>query len=79
MNNSATHCDSVIVLMNSKGEFLRLSKEEGQKVALETTDLMFNVYSREIETAPGASYLWYLPPQVYNDTVKRFEEFINKK
>ena len=73
------HRGENIVLMNSKGEFLRLSKEEGQKVALETTDLTFNVYSREIETAPSASYLWYLQPQVYNDTVKRFEEFINKK
>ena len=73
------HRGENIVLMNSKGEFLRLSKEEGQKVALETTDLMFNVYSREIETAPSASYLWYLQPQAYNDTVKRFEEFINKK
>ena len=73
------HRGENIVLMNSKGEFLRLSKEEGQKVALETTDLMFNVYSREIETAPNASYLWYLQPQAYNDTIKRFEEFINKK
>lgn len=73
------HRGENVVLMNSKGEFLRLSKEEGQKVALETTDLTFNTYSREIETAPSASYLWYLQPQSYNDTIKRFEEFINKK
>jgi hypothetical protein len=38
-----------------------------------------NATSREIVTAPNASYLWYIQPQVYNDTVKRFEEFINKK
>ena len=68
-----------IVLMNDKGEFRRLSKEEGQKVALETPSFMFNATSREIVTAPNATYLWYLQPQIYNDTVKRFEEFISKK
>lgn len=73
------HRGENIVLMNDKGEFRRLSKEEGQKVLLETPSFILNIYSREIETAPGASYLWYLQPQVYNDTVKRFEEFINKK
>lgn len=73
------HRGENIVLMNDKGEFRRLSKEEGQKVLLETPSFMLNIYSREIETAPSATYLWYLQPQVYNDTVKRFEEFINKK
>lgn len=73
------HSGENIVLMTDKGEFRRLSKEEGQKVTLETPNFMMNAFSREIETAPGASYLWYLQPQVYNDTVKRFEEFINKK
>ena len=73
------HKGENIVLMNDKGEFRRLSKEEGQKVALETPSFMFNATSREIVTAPNATYLWYLQPQVYNDTVKRFEEFINKK
>jgi len=73
------HRGENIVLMNDKGEFRRLSKEEGQKVLLETPNFMLNIYSREIETAPSATYLWYLQPQVYNDTVKRFEEFINKK
>ena len=72
------HSGENIVLMTDKGEFRRLSKEEGQKVTLETPGFMFNAFSREIETAPSASYLWYLQPQVYNDTVKRFEEFINK-
>ena len=67
------------VLMNDKMEFRRLSKEEAQNVTLETPAFMLNPNSREIETAPGASYLWYLQPQVYNDAVKRFEEFINKK
>ena len=73
------HSGENIVLMTDKGEFRCLSKEEGQKVVLETPNFMININSREIETAPGASYLWYLQPQVYNDTVKRFEEFINKK
>ena len=73
------HWGENIVLMNDKEEFRRLSKEEGQKVVLETPNFKFNEYSHEIETAPNASYLWYLQPQVYNDTVKRFEEFINKK
>ena len=73
------HWGEDIILMNEKGEFRRLSKEEGQKVALETPGFTLNASSREIETAPSASYLWYLQPQVYNDTVKRFEEFINKK
>lgn len=73
------HRGENIVLMNDKGEFRRLSKEEGQKVLLETPSFMLNIYSREIEAAPSATYLWYLQPQVYNDTVKRFEEFINKK
>ena len=73
------HRGENIVLMNDKGEFRRLSKDEGQKVLLETPSFMLNIYSREIETAPSATYLWYLQPQVYNDTVKRFEEFINKK
>ncbi len=72
------HRGENIVLMNDKGEFRRLSKEEGQKVTLDTPNFIFNASSREIETAPNASYLWYLQPQVYNDTVKRFEEFINK-
>lgn len=73
------HWGEDIILMNEKGEFRRLSKEEGQKVALGTPGFTLNASSREIETAPSASYLWYLQPQAYNDTVKRFEEFINKK
>ena len=73
------HKGENIVLMNDKGEFRRLSKEEGQKVALETPSFMFNATSREIVSAPNATYLWYLQPQIYNDTVKRFEEFISKK
>ena len=72
------HRGENIVIMNDKGEFRRLSKEEGQKVMLETPGFMLNAFSRELETAPSAGYLWYLQPQVYNDAVKRFEEFINK-
>jgi len=73
------HRGENMVLMNDKGEFRRLSKEEGQKVTLDTPNFMLNPSSREIEIAPGGSYLWFLQPQVYNDTVKRFEEFTNKK
>ena len=72
------HMGENIVIMNDKGEFRRLSKEEGQKALLETPNFWINTNSRELETAPSAGYLWYLQPQVYNDTVKRFEEFINK-
>ena len=73
------HMGENIVIMNDKGEFRRLSKEEGQKALLETPNFWINTNSRELETAQSAGYLWYLQPQVYNDTVKRFEEFINKK
>ena len=73
------HMGENIVIMNDKGEFRRLSKEEGQKALLETPNFWINTNSRELETAPSAGYLWYLQPQVYNDTIKRFEEFINKK
>ena len=73
------HWGENIVLMNDKGEFRRLSKEEGQKVALETPNFMLNASSREIEIAPNSTHLWFVQPQDYNDTVKRFEEFINKK
>ena len=73
------HWGENIVLMNDKGEFRRLSKEEGQKVALEAPNFMLNASSREIEIAPNSTHLWFVQPQDYNDTVKRFEEFINKK
>ena len=76
---SLAHRGEDVILMKEMGEFRRLSKEEAQKVTLETPGFMLNASSREIETAPSASYLWYLEPQVYNDTVERFEEFINKK
>ena len=74
-----THRGENIILMNDKGDFRRLSKEEGQRLPMVFPQFMLNPNSREVEIAPGASYLWYLQPQVYNDTVKRFEEFINKK
>lgn len=74
------HRGENIILMNDKGDFRRLSKEEGQNLPMVFPQFMLNPYSREVEIiTPGASYLWYLQPQVYNDTVKRFEEFINKK
>ena len=75
-----THRGENIILMNDKGDFRRLSKEEGQRLPMVFPQFMLNPNSREVEIiTPGASYLWYLQPQVYNDTVKRFEEFINKK
>ena len=73
------HRGENIILMNDKGDFRRLSKEEGQNLPMVLPQFILNPSSREVEIAPGASYLWYLQPQVYNDTVKRFEEFINKK
>ncbi|MBQ9260592.1 MAG: tetratricopeptide repeat protein [Prevotella sp.] len=75
-----THRGENIILMNDKGEFRCLSKEEGQRLSMVFPQFMLNPNSREVELiTPSASYLWYLQPQVYNDTVKRFEEFINKK
>ena len=75
-----THRGENIILMNDKGEFRCLSKEEGQRLPMVFPQFMLNPNSREVELiTPSASYLWYLQPQVYNDTVKRFEEFINKK
>ena len=74
------HRGENIILMNDKGDFRRLSKEEGQRLPMVFPQFMLNPNSREVEIiTPGASYLWYLQPQVYNDTVKRFEQFINKK
>lgn len=74
------HRGENIILMNDKGDFRRLSKEEGQNLPMVLPQFMLNPNSREVEIIPpSASYLWYLQPQVYNDTVKRFEEFINKK
>ena len=74
------HRGENIILMSDKGDFRRLSKEEGQNLPMVFPQFMLNPYSREVEIiTPGASYLWYLQPQVYNDTVKRFEEFKNKK
>lgn len=74
------HRGENIILMNDKGEFRRLSKEEGQRLPMVFPQFMLNPNSRDVEIiTPSASYLWYLQPQVYNDTVKRFEEFINKK
>ena len=73
------HRGENIILMNDKVEFRRLSKEEGQNLPMVFPQFMLNPNSREVEIAPGASYLWFLQPETYNETVKRFEEFVNKK
>ena len=74
------HRGENIILMNDKGDFRRLTKEEGQNLPMVFPQFMLNPSSREVEIiTPGASYLWYLQPEIYNETVKRFEEFVNKK
>ena len=73
------HRGENIILMNGKVEFRRLTKEEGQNLPMVFPQFMLNPNSREVEIAPGASYLWFLQPETYNETVKRFEEFVNKK
>lgn len=73
------HRGENIILMNDKVEFRRLTKEEGQNLPMVFPQFMLNPNSREVEIAPGASYLWFLQPETYNETVKRFEEFVNKK
>lgn len=72
------HRGENIILMNDKVEFRRLTKEEGQNLPMVFPQFMLNPNSREVEIAPGASYLWFLQPETYNETVKRFEEFVNK-
>ena len=73
------HRGENIILMNDKGELRRLTKEEGQNLPMVFPQFMLNPSSHEVEIAPGASYLWFLQPETYNETVKRFEEFVNKK
>lgn len=73
------HRGEDIILMNDDCEFRRLTKEEGQNLPVVFPQFMLNPSSHEVEIAPGASYLWFLQPAMYNETVKRFEEFINKK
>lgn len=72
------HRGENIILMNDKVEFRRLTKEEGQNLPMVLPQFMLNPNSREVEIAPGASYLSFLQPETYNETVKRFEEFVNK-
>ena len=73
------HRGEGVILMNDDGEFRRLTKEEGQNLPIVSPQFMLNPSSREVEIAPGASHLLYLQPDIYNETVRRFEEFINKK
>ena len=73
------HRGEGIILMNDDGEFRRLTKEEGEKLPIVFPQFILNPSSREVEIAPGASHLLYLQPDIYNETVRRFEEFINKK
>lgn len=72
------HRGENIVLMNDKADFRRLTKEEGQNLPMVLPQFMLNPGSHEVEIAPGASYLSFLQPETYNETVKRFEEFVNK-
>ena len=74
------HRGEDIILMNDDGEFRRLTKEEGQRLPMVFPQFMFNPSSREVEIInPDASHLLRLQPEIYNETVRRYEEFINKK
>ena len=72
------HRGENIILMTDKGEFRRLSKEEGQNLQMIFPQLMLNPHTREMEITPDCSFLWFLKPELYNETVKRFEEFVSK-
>ena len=74
-----SHRGENLILMSDNGEFRRLTKEEGQNLPMVLPQFMLNPNSREVEIAPGASYLLYLQPEIYNETVRRFKEFTNKK
>ena len=73
------HWGEGLILMTDNGEFHRLTKEEGQTVELTFPPFFLNTNSNEMEITPGASFLFYLNPQSYEETVKRFEEFKNKE
>ena len=73
------HWGEGLILMTDNGEFHRLTKEEGQKVELMFPPFFLNTNSNEMEITPGASFLFYLNPQSYEETVKRFEEFKSKE
>lgn len=73
------HWGEGIILMTDNGEFHRLTKEEGQKVGLDFPPFLLNTNSHEMEITPGASFLFYLNPKSYDETVKRYEEFKNKE
>jgi tetratricopeptide (TPR) repeat protein len=72
------HRGENIILMTDKGEFRRLSKEEGQNLQMIFPQFMLNPHTREMEITPDCSFLWFLQPELYNETVKRFEEFVSK-
>ena len=72
------HRGENIILMTDKGEFRRLSKEEGQNLQMIFPQFMLNPNTREMEITPDCSFLWFLKPELYNETVKLFEEFVSK-
>ena len=71
--------EGVIIMNTDNGEFRRLTKEEAQKIELTFPPFYLNTRTNEMEITPGASFLFYLNPQSYEETVKRFEEFKNKE
>ena len=74
------HSGEGLILMNvDNGEFHRLTKEEGQKIELTLPPFFLNTKTNEMEITPGASFLFFLNPKSYEETVKRFEEFKNKE
>jgi len=73
------HAGEGIIVVNEKWEFRHLTKEEGQRLMSEFSNFDLKPNSRELEIAPGGSEVMYLQPQMYNELLKRFQEFKDKK
>ena len=70
--------EDIIVVNDRTSEFRRLTKEEGQQCRLEFK-YKFNGTSRDIEVDPNSGSVMYFPPQTYNEIVRRYQEFKNKR
>ena len=74
------HSGEDVILMNEKGEFRRLTKEEGQNLRLVTPHFRLDPSSNKmVIVSPNPSHLVYFQPETYNEILERFNEFINKK
>lgn len=74
------HSDVDVILMNEEGEFRRLTEEERENLRLLPPPFMLNPSTHEVQLmTPDPTHLVNFQPETYNEIVKRYEEFINKK